>query len=164
MGYSFEIRQPWPVDTPVNMSDVPRTVGTTWRRLVHADMDGETFDAAWLRIRWQVRYLLYLLVILLGTGLALSSRVREWALESVGRDYTVDENDDLFEITELMLKRRDQVMIKKIEAFWDFEPDYRGQAAGIFGAAHLPAIINHLVDRRGFRITFSRWVMAIPAD
>ena len=96
--------------------------------------------------------------------MVFSKRFRKWVFESVDLDWELEEDDPLFEIMHLILNTRDEVMIKKIEAFWEAEPGYRGQAVGLFGAAHLPAIINHLVDRRGFRITDSRWVMAIPAE
>lgn len=140
------------------------TASAAGRRLVHADMSEEMFDEGWKRVHWLTRIGILVLAPLFGIGLAFSQRLRTWAFNTQ-RDMDMDEETrERDDFMRLVLYERDKVMIDKIEAFWDAEPDYTGQAAGLFGAAHLPAIINHLVEKRRFQIVSSRWVMAIPAE
>ncbi|MDH3742045.1 MAG: TraB/GumN family protein, partial [Hyphomicrobiales bacterium] len=160
----FTVSGSWPqavwtaVDSGLAGTDVAA------RRLVHADMTEEMFNEGWKRVDWATRLAIIVLCPLFGIGLAFSQRLRKWAFD-VQHDMDLDEETkELDDFMRLVLYERDKVMIGKIEAFWDAEPEYTGQAAGLFGAAHLPAIINHLVEKRRFQIVSSRWVMAIPAE
>lgn len=154
---------------------------TAVRRLIHADMSREAFEAGWRKLDWRLRAAILTMCPLVGILLAASSSFRklvfEMQLESGAAEVPPQElegpsesrrgatsPEELEELWDLLLNQRDKIMIEKIEAFWEAEPGFRGQTAGIFGAAHLPAIINHLVRKRGFSIVGSRWVMAVPAS
>jgi hypothetical protein len=163
-GGNITVTGTWPQAVWTAMDNGLATVNAAGRRLVHADMSAEMFNEGWKRVHWVARISILVIAPLFGIGLAFSQRLRKWAFETP-LDMDVDEDTkDVDDFMRLVLYERDKVMIDKIEAFWAHEPDYQGQAAGLFGAAHLPAIINHLVGKRGFRIVNSRWVMAIPAE
>jgi len=49
-------------------------------------------------------------------------------------------------------------MAKIIADYFDKNPDFCGQAGGMFGAAHIPGIIRHLTQRYGFRFSGSEWI------
>lgn len=135
------------------------------RRLIHADMSGEKFEAGWAKLDWKLRAMILIGCPILGIGLAFSKSLRKWAFESKRDETHLSQEEGIMaDLMQLILHDRDKIMIEKIDAFWDTEPDYEGQAAGVFGAAHLPAIINHLVLNKGFQITGSRWVVAIPSQ
>ena len=149
------------------------------RQLIHADISEANFMAGWREIGWRARFALLALAPVAGLILALSKTFRDLAFKGVVRARTgqnveqppeqISEEPEglikeLQDFKHLVVDKRDAIIVAKMEQFWTDNPDYRGQAAGIYGAGHLPAIIAHFTEKHGFKTEQTRWVTAIAAD
>ncbi len=65
---------------------------------------------------------------------------------------------DEFEFTKLLVHRRDEYIVAKLD---EFHEKYRNEpviAGIVFGALHMRAIVKHLIDRHGYVVAEGMWL------
>jgi hypothetical protein len=133
------------------------------RTLVHQNIDYEAIDVPVIwperlfreRGHWRRLPIVgWLDVLILAPALAVSMAVggRNWVLRA-NMEISDDTDVRMFPsfLQKLMMDNRDDQLLEALTAVHDTRADERIDVAVVYGAAHMPAVVNGLTDRLGYR-------------
>jgi len=130
-------------------------------KLVHADIDSREFAAGFAQLPLAAKLLLpvflptfaiYFLFAGDRSWLARHLEVSDLAL----RESILDTDPDSEALDDLLLARRDLVLMKRLEAILS-QSSGAGRIGVLYGAAHMPAVYTFLTQRLRFRVVRSGW-------
>ncbi len=130
-------------------------------RLVHADVGGAAFDRRWWDLKTWWRFLVPLVAPIYGLHLRYFGTRADIA-RGLGLNLRRSRSDAMAseeyqEVLEVLLDWRDRRLIDVVENH-RLKPDNAGlRIAVLYGARHMRAVIRHLVDACGYRVTTSEW-------
>lgn len=130
-------------------------------RMIHADVQGEAFEARWWRSGTWLRFLVPLVAPLFGLYLRyfgtrrLIARGLRLNLRRSRADTLRD--DDFRELFALLLDWRDRRLIRVIDQQRRKHGDGEVCIAVLYGARHMKAVLRHLLDRCGYRVAKAEW-------
>jgi hypothetical protein len=129
--------------------------------VVGPDMSGVEFDTRWrglpLRLRLQVLYL----VPVYATGMLLfgSRRFLARALGSLddlpGPGQAVPERFEALD--RLVVDDRDRLLVRALDSIHQQRRHQEVEVAVVYGAGHMPAVVQHLSARLGYRAASAEW-------
>ena len=133
--------------------------------LIHADIDGEAFEKEWEKLPWKLRLLLNIISPFYGiyTRYFVDSRAyyETAGLELLsGRD-DIFASEDLLLLDDLILVKRDKLLIKKLDELIETHAYESVKIAVVFGAAHMRAVLRHLVKKLDFFVAESEWMTIV---
>ncbi len=142
-------------------------MGKLKARLVHADVSGSEFQHSWQRINWRHRIAMQILAPLYGIWLFLTAS-RESIGKRLGRDDLRTRNDILRDETvpgfdAAFSDERDQRLIGAIESAQARDAP-GSKVAIVYGAAHMHAVLNHLMAKHGYIVVGSDWLTVMDYD
>lgn len=135
--------------------------GSLRARLVHGDVSTLEFQTHWNQIPLRHRVLLALGAPLYGAYLSLTA-----TRESLGRRMSLDDaiareeaipSEDSTAIDNAIIRSRDAKLLAALESLISTEA--RGAVIGaIYGAAHMPAVTDLLMEKHKYRVSNSEWL------
>lgn len=131
-------------------------------KLIHADLDGESFDEAWDKLPLKLRLLILISSPIYGIY-AKFFKSGDAFFESTGLDLLESReeifyNEDMLQLDALILQRRDQHLIACLDRLLETQKDRHVKIAIVFGAAHMRAVLKHLVLKLDFKVQDSEWM------
>lgn len=134
-------------------------------RKIHGDITSEGFAANLRSLPWLQQIGLLILAPIYGcwTYLVASrdSLARGNSKDSLSNTYAHPESDSVANIRDVILTKRDEVIVSCIDNYIRNCEDKNETAAILFGAGHMPAIVSHLRDKHGYSPKKSEWVSVI---
>lgn len=131
-------------------------------RLIHADVSAERFEKRWSKMATWLRVLMPLAAPLFGLYLryfgtrADIARSLGMGLRKSRRDILADEEYE--KVMDVLLDWRDRRLLDVIDRT-RLENENTGiSIAVLYGASHMRAVIHHLINKLGYRITKAEWV------
>jgi len=133
--------------------------------LIHADIDGITFDEEWEKLPWRLRCLMEIFGPLYGIY-ARYFEGRHAFFENAGLDLLEDRGDtfasnELIALDNLLLKKRDKILIGHIDSLLDMHKNNPVKIAIVFGAAHMRAVLRYLVLKLDYFVQDSEWMTIV---
>lgn len=128
--------------------------------LFHADMSQELFEMEWTKIPFRLRLMILLAAPIIGIFnkffggkeiLAFGGNVDDLP---GARDGCSDDNP----FSELIVTKRDRVLIQHIEEHFQSNKSKKLTVGIIYGARHMPAIVRLLSIKLKYRVSDSSWV------
>ena len=131
----------------------------------NSDLDPDTFRQKWKKIPLLRRILFHILLRVV--GLILRFGKARALLANAMATTTIDDTnaiDSVFgaEFRKVVLDDRDAALLRGCEIAIERRPEDR--IAVVWGAAHMPALINALTQNFGYRITEREWITAIKRE
>lgn len=132
-------------------------------RILNTDMAGHVFDERWstlpLTLRAQIvafvpLYVVYLL--LFGTRETIAANIALQDLPS--REETLLQNANLEKFDNLLIDKRDRMLIDNIVRLHDTDRHDKKTVAVVYGAMHIRNIISFLSYKLNYKITKAEWV------
>lgn len=131
--------------------------------VIHADLSADEFHRGWLAVPLVWRLGIYALAPLIGLQRRFVSSRADIAdgmsmndltprREHLSWDATVEH------LNRAILHARDERLIGAIDDFLDRDLSERRQAAVVFGAGHMRAVLRHLIGERGYRVDATEWM------
>jgi hypothetical protein len=131
-------------------------------RIVNIDMPPDQFQALWQRQPLWTRLFLPSLFRLVfwhfskfGTRKQLAPRMHR---ELAPSRHEIFGMGDELEFTKLIVNRRDEHIVAKLDEFHEAHRNDPVTVAIIFGAGHMRAIVRHLIDRHGYVAAAGSWL------
>ena len=133
-------------------------------RLFNADIEPDEFRKHWSKISLGRRILFHVILLLL--GLAMRFRfVRNFMTESFANDAqsNLEDMDKVFGkgFQKAIINTRDAALLKNCETIMQSR-DY-AKVAVVWGAGHMPSLIQSLTKKHGYKIVNREWITAISA-
>ena len=132
-------------------------------RVVHTDMDTETFDVNWSSLPLYTRAMLFLIVpffivylYLWGTRSIIAEHMATDDLPS--RDEILSSDEDWDRIDEVIVARRDQVLVERIARLYEEQRGRKKVVGILYGAGHMRAVAGFLLSKLKYRVTKAWWV------
>ena len=130
-------------------------------RTLHADVQGEAFEARWWRSGTWLRFLVPLVAPFFGLYLRHFG-TRRFIAHGLGlnlrrsRADNLREGDDR-ELRALLLDWRNRRLIRVIDQQRRKHRDGEVSIAVLYGAGHMRAVLRHLLDECGYRVAKAEW-------
>lgn len=132
--------------------------GTKW---VNSDMNPEEFRAKWKKVPFWQRMLVRVALPILAIALRFR-KLRHSLLDNLSESDPQADKNVAPELFDLLVQERDAVLLKNCEQVMDAAVGQR--VAVIWGAHHMPALIQALIHTHGYRITSRKWVPAMTVS
>ena len=134
-------------------------------RLVHADVSGQQFEKKWSELRFGLRIFWSSIAPIFGIYMkffgtrSLIARYMNLNLRKARREILKDEDDEKFD--EIVVNYRDRRLLSVIDEQIKTPQSSKRTIAILYGAAHMRAVIRHLIDEYGYRIASAEWITVI---
>ena len=132
---------------------------------IHGDITSEGFAAQWRTLPWLQQIGVLILAPIYGcwTYLVASrdSLARGKSTDSLSNAYALRESDSAVDIRDVLLTKRDELIVSCIDDYIRNCEDNNETAAILFGAGHMPAIVSHLMHKHCYSAKKSEWVSVI---
>ena len=132
-------------------------------RVIHVDMQGDTFDNGWAMLPLSVKAIMYCGVpifvaylLLFGTRNIIAENISMDDLPS--RDEILNSDEEFGKLDSLLVDQRDQIIISKINSLYETSRQENKVVGVVYGAAHMRNIILFLSEKLGYRIVGSEWL------
>ena len=130
-------------------------------RLLHADIQGESFDEQWENLPRRTRILIAFLAPMTGFYLrhfgTMSMLAQHLSLEDMkSRDELL--TDSLEDLDGLLLDKRDVILTEAIENCIATSTQDQTCVGVLYGAEHMRAVIWHLTKRHNFYAAKADWI------
>ncbi len=148
---ALSLQPPYPLDSTVRA------------RVIHADLTGEEFAAAWGRLLLWMRLALYvgspamaLWLRIFGTRQMIAKHLA--MDDALSQDELVNWSPETGVLDEAMLNARDTRLIERLEDVLDSADPAVQRVAIVYGAGHVRAVLRALTGRRRFFAKGSEWL------
>lgn len=132
-------------------------------RVVNTDMEAETFDVNWSSLPLYTRAMLFVFVpfvvvylYLCGTRSVIAEHLAVDDLPS--RDEILSSDEDWDKIDEVIVARRDQVLVERIKQLYEEQRGRKRVVGILYGASHMRAVAGFLLSKLKYRVTKAEWV------
>ncbi len=135
-------------------------------KCINIDISESNFDSSFAKIPFKTRLSLYTVAPLYGLCLRFfASRhyiaTRQGVEIEKGRDEILFDESDWDDIYELLVDKRDKIIIKNIQTILKDKNSERIDIAIVYGAEHMRAILKYLMDVEQYKVTRSEWLSVI---
>jgi hypothetical protein len=129
--------------------------------LVHGDVPGSGFDAAWRAVPWHWRVAVMVCAPLYGAWLYLTA-----SRESIGRRLRTEDleaREDVLrfeavpQLEDAIATKRDASLAIAITGLLERPGDHT-RAGVIYGAAHMRVVTRLLIEKHGYRVVDAEWL------
>ena len=132
-------------------------------KLIHADVDATSFEAAWAKLPLRLRAFLICVVpffagylFLFATRETIAKRIEITDLPT--REEILESSEESEKLDELLLHERDARLITVIRELHSKSREQSLKVAILYGAAHMRGVSRYLMTGLGYRIIRGDWV------